>query len=191
MKPVQSGSFVTPEQLAKMSVKSVPVEETPVAESVQTEPVQEKPEVDATAEFKRVKKANEDALGITITEDDVNNYIFRGRIVKKDVQAIRNKVIVTFQSLTPKELEAVDQTVSAVKDSSRHTLEGINNLRTIEQLSYAWLEINGKPLPKEHEKRKEAITHMGTHVVNRVVEAYRGFDILLEMSLREEEFLKK
>ena len=188
MKAAQ-GSFVNAEQLAKMS-KKAPVEEPKAPEPPVAEE-KSKDEPDAAAEFKRVKADNEKAIGVVITEEDINDYIFRGRIIKKDVQAIKGKVSVTFQSLTPKELEAVDKFVAAVSSTSQHTAEGVANLRTIEQLCYAWLEINGKQLPKDTEKKKEAINNMGTHVINRVVDAFRCFDVLIAMNLREEEFLKK
>lgn len=198
MKANQPGSFVTAEQLARVQAEAKRAaapeaqSEPPAQEAAAQQAEQNAPKQDDPVEtFKRVKAENEKAIGTTITEEDINDYIFRGRILKKDIQAIKNKVTVTFQSLTPKELESVDQFVAKVKDTGKYTNEGIANLRTIEQLSYAWLEINGRALPKEIEKKKEAINQMGTHIINRVVDSFRCFDVLIELTLREDEFLKK
>ena len=190
MNPTKQGSFATADQISKLQAGA---KKAPPPKVASEEPVVEKTleELDAVAEFKKAKKANEDAIGITITDGDITDYIFRGRIAKNNIIAIKGKVKVTFQSLTPKEIAAVDQFIANARENGKHTLEGIGNLRTIEQMSYAWLEINDKPLPKDLEKRKEAINQMGTHIVNRVVESFRCFDILIEMTLREEEFLKK
>lgn len=187
------GSIATPAEIARIQnmarKEAKPPEQPPAAEEAPPEKTPE--QIDAVEEFKKAKAANEKAIGITISDGDITDYIFQGRIIKNKVQAIKGKIDVTFQTLTPKEIDAVDEVVAKAQASGKNTREGISNLRTIEQLTFAWLAINDKPLPKDLEKRKEAINRMGTHVVNRVVETFKCFDVLIEMTLREEEFLKK
>jgi hypothetical protein len=189
------GSMATAEDIARIQAQAkkvrhdappLPPPEQPPAEAEKTAE-----QVDAAAEFKKAKAANEKAIGIVISDADITDYIFQGRIVKDKIQAVKGKIEVTFQTLTPKELEMVDEVVAKAQTEGKNTKEGISNIRTIEQMTFAWLAINGKPLPKDLEKRKEAINRMGTHVVNRVVESFKCFDVLIEMTLREEEFLKK
>lgn len=193
MKAHQPGSIVSPEQLAKLQKKQPPVPPTEEQKPVEAAATPDDEAAKKAAEFKEAKAKNEETIGVTISDADISEYIFRGRIVKKDVVAIKNRLKVTFQTLTPTEIDAVDEYVAGLResDSLKRTHEGINNLKTIRQLCYAWLEINGKPLPKDIDAKSKAIQQMGTVVVNRVVEAFRVFDFLVEMTLREDEFLKK
>lgn len=194
MKANQQGSFVTAEQIAKMQKKpeSAPQKEPDLVKE-EKDPDKKVDAVDKTEEFRKTKASYEEMLGVKVTEEDLTEYIFRGRIVKKDIVAIKNRVKVAFQTLTPSEIDAVDEYMAKLRSNGDkpRTIEGTTNLRTIRQLCYAWTEINGKALPKDIEKKAEAISQMGVVVVNRVVEAFRMFDLLVEMALREEEFLKK
>ncbi len=192
MKGNQPGSIVSAEQLAKLQQKPAKADTAP-PKTPEPEADVKAPATDKEAEFKEAKAKNEEALGIKISEEDISEYIFRGRLLKKDIIAIKGRLKVTFQTLTPTEVDSVDEYVAGLREDEKlkRTHEGINNLKTIRQLCYAWLEIGGKPLPKDIEAKAKAIQQMGTVVVNRVVEAYRTFDVLVEMTLREEEFLKK
>ena len=206
MKGNQPGSFVTSEKIAQIQdqKKAAAATGAPVAPppppSPEAPPAKPDTAVDPEAvaraeqaeKFRKSKKANEEALEIKITDDDIQAYIFRGRVTKDKIVAIKGKVEVTFQTMTPKELDAVDQYVADLRSKDeKHTMEGIANLRTVRQLAYAWTKINGKPLPPTVDAKAEAIAQMGNHLVNRVVAAYQAFDLLVELTLREEEFLKK
>ena len=205
MKGNQPGSFVTAEKIAQIQEQKKaavatgtppPTPPTPEAPPAPAAAAPADAEAEARAkrieEFKKSKKANEDVLEVKITDEDIQNYIFRGRVLKDKIVAIKGKVEVTFQTMTPKELDAVDQYVAELRGSDeKHTMDGIANLRTVRQLAYAWVKINGKALPPTVDARAKAIAEMGSHLVNRVVSAYQAFDLLVELTLREEEFLKK
>lgn len=143
-------------------------------------------------QFLALKKAYEESLQTTITEDDVKDYIFKGRLTK-EVNIITGVVKGTFQTLTPDEHMEIDARTAEYRENSKYTSEGVSNQSSLVRLSYLWLAANGKPLSASNDPktREKFIRKMGTHLVDAASVKYNELDMLLKLALKEKDFVKK
>lgn len=199
-----TGSFVSQDQLKTITEKTqrgkVPQQKSEEqAEAVQNNVEQDKAKEDggqeipsAQDEMKKYIVALQERIGVELDEKDFEDYIFRGRVTKK-VKISGGKVRVdgVFQTLTPKEIQEVEQLMAHAKSTRQLTDDGYKNERTLLLLSRVWLEINGRPLPADIEKRREAISKMGSHLVDMASEALNSLETLIKIGMREDELLKK
>lgn len=143
-------------------------------------------------EFLKAKAALEEELEITITPDDIKDYIFKGRMTKK-IHIVKGALEGTFQTLNPDEVQKIDELVADFRSSGKNTQEGYDNERAMVTLSYAWLAANDRPISAKNdpEIRKKYIKTMGAHIVDLAVTKHRDFNTLIRLALREQAFVKK
>lgn len=164
-------------------------------------------ESDKPQEESRVKeiletKAHwESQLEVKITAQDVRDYIFQGKVEKdkvfvaslpskenpEELEALR----VTFRSHTPEDMSAIDEKIAAFRDRGKFTQNGLDNEQALLVLSHGLIKINGSALGKTPEERYANIKKLGSHLVDLIVDSWRGFNILLRLALQEKKLLKK
>jgi hypothetical protein len=146
------------------------------------------------AQMLEIKSAYEENLGIKIDEEDVRDYIFKGRVAK-EVTIIPGYMKGTLQTLTTKESGTIDEQMAKVQLSMKLTPQGYDNERAIYTLSYAWTHAQNKNemrmLGTKPEEREETIRGMGGHTVDLACEANVQLNWLLKYAMREKGFLKK
>lgn len=162
-----------------------------VPDKVEPKADPEKKEKELMAARERLKKNYEKHLEIVITEEDIKNYIFRGRMVKKDVTILTGVLKGTFRTHTPREIDEIDQQLAEVRNAGKNTVDGIANQEALRVLSYVWMEADGRSLGDTPEKRLETIKDMGSQVADRASDAWNGINFLLNYALNEKAFLKK
>lgn len=147
---------------------------------------------DQEAAYKKAKKELEESLEIMLEEDDIKEYIFKGRLTK-EVNVIRGTLKCQFQTLTPDEYMAIDERMAELRDKGKHTQAGLENQQVIITLSYAWLQAAGKPISAKNEpaKREEYIRKMGAHLVDAASARFSEFNTLLKLVMQEKNFVKK
>lgn len=176
----------------------VPVQE-PVKEEIAAEKKPEDTQEDkALLEIQKTKEHWEKQLEIKITGEDVQDYLFKGRVTKEGVyltsftvKGVEQDFRVTFQSLTPEDSEAIDIKMAEYRDKGKYTATGLDNEQALVTLSHALLNAAGRPMGKAPEERYANIKRFGGHTVNLLALAWKGFNYLLDYSLQEKKLLKK
>lgn len=201
---IRQGSMGIPEEMKKsmeMRMQSKkPPEPTPTQTPAQVagfdevsteEPKAEEAKGPTRAEqLASLKTELEASLDAKITEDDIQDYIFKGKIIKA-VSVIPGKYKGTFQTHSPKELAEIDTLMAAYRDNGKQTPKGIANEETVITLGYFWTHFAGKSLGNTPETRIKNIRQMGGHVVSLAGKAWDDFNALLQVCLNEEQFVKK
>lgn len=212
------GSFGVPEHLIRQpmkeeskpapeTVKASPSVEAPVAENADVvQPTQEESKSAAQAakseekDIESLRKFWEDRLRVTITEKDVREYIFKGRLIKDGIEVIPGYMRATFQSVNAEELSQIDQRMADFREAGRYTADGLQNENALQVLSHGWLrsvEVEGdvskpsKSMGNTPEDRYKTISKISALAVQEAIEAWDGFNLLLKIALREKRLLKK
>ena len=173
--------------------------EAPKAEqdATQTPPASEN---DKQKDIDTLRAFWEDRLGIKITERDIRDYIFKGRLIKDNIEAVPGYMKATFQSMNPEELGAVDQKMAEFRENKKFTPDGLTNENALQVLSYGWIKAaeieedsvkSAKSLGNTPEERYKTIQKISALAVQEVIEAWDGFNVLLKIALREKRLLKK
>ena len=151
-------------------------------------------------EIESLRRFWEDRLRVTITEKDVREYIFKGRLIKDGVEVIPGYMRATFQSVNAEELSLVDQKMADFREAGRYTADGLQNENALQVLSHGWLksvEVEGgvakpsKSMGNTPEDRYNTISKISALAVQEAIEAWDGFNLLLKIALREKRLLKK
>jgi len=126
---------------------SVPSEEE-LEETIQKNTKVEKvEELDDILKPRGVLKALKE-MGVEITEDDVNDYLFYGTI-KKSVNIFQMKkgkfFTATIRTLTSKDYMVVEDIIGDYLKFNDMTREGLGSLRTLSVLSLGVVELQGRP----------------------------------------------
>lgn len=215
------GSFGIPEHLVKQMEEQRRVKVAPPKEEPEQHPkapeqapaqikLQEAPSEIAPADKKeqedqdairKAKKFWEDQLETTITTKDMQDYIFKGRMVKDGIfiAAIPDDknpgkyhdFKVTFQSHTPSDLAEIDEKMADYRSKAKFTPEGLDNEKSLLTLSYVLLSADGRSFGKNPEERYKNIKGLAGGVVSLIVEAWDGLNLLIRYSLREKKLFKK
>jgi hypothetical protein len=184
------------QQAAAMAAETQPppLEATPplLAADPEAAKKDEKAEVDRAAEFAKVRKDLEEELETTITEADIKDYIFKGRLTK-EVTIFPGHLRATFQTLDAVEFMEVDKRKATYVADTTFTSDGVANHQAIITLSYAWVAANGKPLAAngEAEKREKFIRRMGAITIDAASTKFRELNTLINLALNEKKFVKK
>lgn len=114
------------------------------AENPEAKPEEQKP-LDPLEMLKKI--------GVTPTEDDFYNFIFKGYI-EKTLELVKSSIAgvsltVTLRTLTAQELDFVDELVAEDLDNIKMTNQGIAIRRSMWTLAFALHKLNGKPVIKE------------------------------------------
>lgn len=87
-------------------------------------------------------------MGIEITENDINDYLFYGT-VKKTINVFKIKkeksFTATIRTLTSKDYMVVENIIGDYLKQSDMTREGLGSLRTLSVLSLGVVELQGRP----------------------------------------------
>ena len=221
------GSFVKPETLVQhmeaAKKQSLPppedaqiLEETkkPAKSDEVVAPGQKDPKAEEAEQkyqdFLKFKKQSEESLGIEITDEDIRNLIFKGRM-RKALTIIPGYLTGVFQTLLGTEIEVIDQHMAAwrdrtTKDSSgkevpvSFTQQGLEDEKAKTLLSYVWLnsyeilpdgQSRDRPLGSKVEDRRKTIEAMGAHIISEAGRAWSEYEIFVRIMLREKTYLKK
>jgi hypothetical protein len=195
------GSFTKPDPVAPKAQAKAQAEEekdTPAAsEEVAAKPL-------SSADEDAVKKALEERekqikgyiaeiskdLGITLDNDDIKNYILKGKI-SKEVILVTGVMKGTLQTLRIEDLQNIDLRMASIRDESKFTPKGLENEEAIIVLSYAWTHADGKSLGETPESRESKIRKMGSLFVERASSARVSFDTLVRLVMQERGLVKK
>lgn len=87
-------------------------------------------------------------IGITLSEDDMTQLIFKGSLEKTvDVyKTPKLKLTATLKTLTAEELDVVDELMAEDIDSIKMTRDGASTRRSMWLLSLAVTQLNGRPV---------------------------------------------
>lgn len=202
------GSFGIPEnvkqQMETARARAPEAAKAPEAVQARSAPEVEAPEQEKKSsgqdQLEELKKVYETTYKIQLTEDDVRDYIFKGRLIKKDVEIAPGYLKGTFYSHTPAEYAEVDKHMAAFMKAGDFTSEGASNEKAIVVLSYSWRDaapIEGdvvgsyRSLGATPQDRRKAICEMGAHIIDLASEANTALNFLLKYALREKGFVKK
>lgn len=198
------GSFVNPQEIKKHMEEAMTATVTKMAEPKEVNPpVEEKKEEVSTEENKQqaqllqMKKAYEEELGIIVTEDDIRDYIFKGRLVKSGIKIIPGYMNGSFQTLNASESCMIDEHMASYRDKGKFTPDGLDNERALTILAHTWKSAQKdgdepyRSLGETVEARDKQIRVMGAHVIDAASYANTGFNFLLKYGLREKNILKK
>jgi hypothetical protein len=190
-RPPVSGQPVSPEQVEAVAAMVEKEEKKQAPEDKDTTPA------DVQAAIDYWKKQ----LEIEITPDDLVSYIFQGQIVKDGIMIAsftdpkdktKNKDFrVTFQSQTPADVSDIDERMAEFRDKGRYTADGLENEKALQILARGLLKADGRSIGKTPDERYANIRRLGAHTVDLITNAWRGFNILLRISMQEKTFLKK
>jgi len=212
------GSFGIPEhirkqmedsQRAKAAPKEAPAPPAPEPEKtaepgVEAKSVDAAPVVDDNSDREKLQKTVqfwEEQLEVKITPRDVQDYIFKGRLVKdgifiaafhddKDPEKFKD-FKVTFQSHTPADLDEIDEKMAAYREKGKFTADGLENEKSLRMLSHVLLSADGRSLGKTADERYKNIKNLGGGLVALIADAWDGFNLLLRHALREKKLYKK
>jgi len=166
----------------------------PVAPVVPEEAVKEKAEVPKIAEpcprcekvvgpdsnfcqncgldFKRRRSA--DQLGIEIAKDEIDDYLFKGFVVK--AVNLFGEHIATFKSVQAGEIDQADELTAKYFEGKKPTdLEWLN-YRSKCLISFGWLKLDGKPIGESPEKRLAWVQNAGSQLVDLVGKKFNLFN---------------
>lgn len=174
----------------KTSAPTTEIAEAYTAEK-QAEAEAERQEAETLTKVDRLKKALEEELGVSISEEDIRNYIFKG-VLRKEIMVVRSIGIkATFQTLNTAQMQEIDKKMSVIRAGSDYTSTGIGNENSILTLSYGWLEAAGKSLGATPAEREVHIRQMAALFVEQASEAFTNYNVLVKIALQDKGLVKK
>jgi hypothetical protein len=184
------------EEEKKAAQPKPPLEEIEPAAAVKepASPEASKEELDEKkreAQLIKYQQEYEKRTGVRLNEEQIQDYIFKGRLFLSDVQIIPGKLTGRFQTHTPAEAQYVEERLASLRNEGKLTLDGLDNEKSMIVLSLVWLSAGGRSLGDTKEARENTIRKMGAHVVEMASESWTAVNFLLKYSLREGSFLKK
>jgi hypothetical protein len=202
------GSFGVPEHIKKQLEQSARPKPEVVASPPQPEVApptavitpEQKEDDKKQMDLAALREHWEKRLSIKLTEKDIHNYIFKGKLIKEDIEIIPDVMKVVFQSVTAAELAEIDQSMAEFREGHKWTTDGLSNENALRVLSYGWIktvEIEdgvAKParlMGNTHSDRYKTISQISALAVQEVIEAWDVFNILIKIALREKRILKK
>jgi hypothetical protein len=135
------------------------------------------------------KKMCDEIYKLTITDDELKNYLFKGSLAKE--MRVNKLMSGTFQSLRTEDLQEIDKKMSKIKEAGEFTSQGITNEEAVITLSYAWTHVDGKPLGLKPEERESKIRRMGGTFVSNAAEARINYETLIKILLNDIATIKK
>ena len=154
-------------------------------------------------------------LGIVFTPEDYMINFRKGSLEKRIKIGFdpveRKPIFATIRTLTPLEYDSLDECVAEEISPLTVTNNGIENRRSAWTVAFALVAINDrlivKPVTKEDTElklttvdwkasakiRKKAVNDLSTHIVNKILDIYRVFDLNVRLIMNDPEssFLEK
>jgi hypothetical protein len=191
------GSFGIPDAVKKQ-IEEVRAQKAGVQPKVDsTEPVTPQAEPEQNPEDTKLalaKKEWENHIESSITEDDIQNYIFKGRLIKENIYIASFgavKLRGTFVTLTPNDTLELESKLNEFRSSEKFNSDALEHMRTLRILSYSWVKANGTSIGDTSDERFKRISDMGAHVVDAAAESWRNLNFLLKLALKEDKLIKK
>lgn len=160
------------------------------ASSQAEKPVEKNPEAEIANTIKKYIDDISKELNIKMSEDDLRNYILKGKLTK-EVTIIPGLIMGTFQTLRISDLQDIDKRMAQVRDASDLTSKGIENEEALIALSFAWTHADGKALGASPEDREKKIRQMGALFIEKASTARINYDTLVRLSMQERGLVKK
>ncbi len=148
-------------------------------------------EAEQISKVDRLRKALEEELEISIDENDIRNYIFRG-VLRKEITVVKSiGMKATFQTLNTSQMQDIDKRMSAIRSGIDYTSTGTGNENSIITLSYGWLEAAGKSLGSTPTEREDRIRQMAALFVEQASEVFTNYNVLVKIALQDKGLVKK
>ena len=123
--------------------------------------------------FDNKKQKACDALGIKITDEDVQDYLFKGHIVKS-VPLVGDHVL-TFKTSQSREVDEADElTEKHFKDRRPSDIEWLNYRSKI-LIAFGWMKLDGASIGGSAKERLEYIQGHGSQLLEMVGRKYKLF----------------
>lgn len=123
--------------------------------------------------FDNKKRGAADTLGIKITDDDVQDYLFKGHIVKG--VPFLEKHVLTFKTSQSKEVDEADElTEKHFADRRPSDLEWLN-YRSKVLIAFGWMKLDGTSIGNSPKERLDYIQSHGSQLLELVGKKYKLF----------------
>ena len=150
-------------------------------------------------EFLKLKLGYEERLGLTLSEEVISDYLFRGRMTVSSVIIVPGKATGTFRTLLTDDHEAILDKVSAYKKvkGDSYDATAVANEHARWTLAYTWLSYEdavhkrGGKFPATPEERYANLKTINTHLMERAISTWNTIDLLISFTLEEDRFIKK
>ena len=126
-------------------------------------------------------------IGVTVTDDDFHNLVFKGYI-EKTVEVLSHgsmKLSATLKTLTTEELDIVDELVAEDLETIKMTNNGADTRRSMWTMSIAVTKLQGKPvaavevgqkgevdLKKMARAKREVLKRLNPAVIDKMISAH-------------------
>lgn len=114
-----------------------------------------------------------DALGIKITDEDVQDYLFKGHIVKSI--PLLDKHTLTFKTSQSREVDEADKLTEKHFDGRRPTDIEWLSYRSKVLVAFGWVKMNGASIGNTAAERLEYIDNHGSQLLELVAKKYKLF----------------
>jgi hypothetical protein len=146
---VNKGSFGIPPELEEMRAKQQ-MEAEAKSKSATPPPAEEIAEVrkDNEALLKDMEPLKIlEKIGVVFSDKDFDMLLFKGYI-EKEIIIIKDKLVVTYKTLTGEEYDLVDEILSEEIQATQMTKDGVETRRSMIILSMGCVKINTNPVVK-------------------------------------------
>ena len=156
--------------------------------------VTETSKLDSEEKMVKIAKDIEKDLGITISENDVWDFLFSDKLEKSGIVIVQGKMHAVFKTLFVNDNTDISKALGEVLDL-KMLEDGFRTLNTQHILSRTVLEL-GKPgisksIGKDQEERFKALGNMSALLVDKLGKKWNSFFWLLEYTINREMDEKK
>lgn len=119
------------------------------------------------------KRPAAEALGIKVTDEDVQDYLFKGHIVKS-VPLVGNHVL-TFKTSQSREVDEADELTEKHFEGRRPSDIEWLNYRSKVLIAFGWMKLDGASIGGSPKERLEYIDGHGSQLLELVGKKYKLF----------------
>jgi hypothetical protein len=153
-----------------------------------------KVETDVVENKKEDNENPETLLGIKITEEDIDEYLFKGYITK-EIVVIPNKFVITLRSLSSKDLTEInlkfENAIHRETEEKKILMsERANHYRSLLLLSHALRAVNGENIGNNPDARFEYLSNLGQVLFNRIIRDHNLLTVAIERKISDAKILK-
>jgi hypothetical protein len=123
-------------------------------------------------------------LGIKITDEDIQNYLFKG-FLAKEVELFEGHTV-TFKSIQSKEIDDADVLTEQHFKDRRPTEIEWSNYRSKVLIAFGWAKLDGHSIGEKPSLRLEHINAQGSHMVELVGKKFTLFNTAISEVLNGE-----
>lgn len=123
--------------------------------------------------FDNKKRRPADTLGIEITDEDVQNYLFKGHIVKS--VPLLGQHVLTFKTSQSQEVDEADELTEKHFEGRRPSDIEWLNYRSKVLIAFGWVKLDGAGIGNSAKERLEYIQGHGSQMLETVGRKYKLF----------------